>query len=168
MKFLKFSFLFLFLLIPFVFAEGSLETALDTLFLLPEGGMYDFTNASLVPANLSFLVGQSLPGPLGILFANERINLYVTLTNGNATTFGLAFEDKKLILLQRGALSDPSLNVYSDEATLYGITRAEHPFDAFTMALDQETLDYEGVGFLNRIRFGILSLFSSFTDWFGE
>ena len=124
--------------------------------------MASFSLASL-EENLEFVktgvIGHELYGPIGTLFGDEEVNIYVTLDNGEELVVGLVTEDELIKSIEIGELSDPSLNVYTTEAVINGILVSSNSNNAIKSAFYSDEITYEGVGFFNTIKFAILSVF---------
>jgi len=112
------------------------------------------------------LVGTTLPGPLGTLFANERINLYLTLNDSSEITFGLITKQKVVEEFSMSEVEDPTVNVYTSEATVQNIIDAENPIKELKDALDNKEINYEALGFTKKIKFGVSGLFVKIASWF--
>jgi hypothetical protein len=112
------------------------------------------------------LVGQKLPGPAGVLFKNERINLHVTLSDGNELVFGIVTEKKIVKQFQMSVIDNPTVNVYTTEETIKKIESSENPLDAFKEALDDKKVTYEAIGFGKKMKFGITKFFVKIASWF--
>ena len=114
----------------------------------------------------SDLQGQQLPKPLGFLFSDEQINFHIALDDGNELVFGLITEKGQVKSLSSTAVPEPSLNVYSDEATIKELLGSDNPSQLLKKALDEKKVTYKAVGFVNKIKFAFLSGFSSIVSLF--
>src|SRR3989344_7632038 len=109
-----------------------------------------------------------LPGMVGKLFGNERINAYLIKSTGDVTVFGLITQDKKIQELGLNEISDPSINIYLDQATLAEIKDSVNPLVRLNQALDEKSIKYEGVGLADKVKLGFLSSLTSFAGLFGS
>ena len=105
------------------------------------------------------LEGQPLPGPLAGLFNKQRINIHVANSEGIDFNAGLVTENKKVVKLQNSLLEKPTLNVYTSEKTVNKITNSANPLKSLQEALSNKEITYKAVGFVNKIKFGVSSLF---------
>jgi len=113
------------------------------------------------------LQGQKLSGPLGTLFGSEKINFHLE-TDGEVVVMGIVTQDKIVVSIEEKELEKPSLNVYADEETIMQIQRSEDPLRALKKALDEGKIKYKAVGFLNKIKFSFLSVFSNIASIFAS
>jgi len=112
------------------------------------------------------LVGTALPGPLGTLFANERINLYLNMNNETEITFGLVTENKIVKSFQMMEVDDPTVNVYTSEETVQRIITATNPLGELKDALKNKEITYQAIGFTKKIKFGFSGFFVKMASWF--
>jgi hypothetical protein len=88
----------------------------------------------------------------GGLFSDERMNFeikgmgdaYVILRDGNVSDYGM------------GHLSDPTMNIYTDSATVSRIYGGEL---TMSQALREDMISIEGVGFFNSMKVGLQNFF---------
>lgn len=112
------------------------------------------------------LVGARLAGPIGGLFGNERVNLYVTLEEGESVVIGIISENKKVVSFEEGELTDPTLNAYVTEEILTEIIDSDDSLQTFQEALEENEISYEAVGFSNKMKFGVSRFFFKIVNWF--
>lgn len=105
--------------------------------------------------------GQELPGIVGKVFGNERINFEID----NLGTIGIITEDKTFKTIQLGALENPTIKAYSNEETLRNIESSSDPLKEFESALDSRDITYKGVG-LNKIKISFVKTIHSISKWF--
>ncbi len=110
--------------------------------------------------------GEEIPGVAGKLFGNERMDIYISMNNGEEIVVGIVTENKKFVGAQKEGIENPTLRVYTDEKTLKEIQNSEDVLGSFETALNNEDIDYEAVGFGKKIKFGFLRFLSSVTGWF--
>ncbi|MBI2661899.1 hypothetical protein HYX11_00375 [Candidatus Woesearchaeota archaeon] len=103
---------------------------------------------------------QELTGLAGALFANDNINIYVNLNNGQQQIVGIVTQDKKVLSMNVGAVEKPTLKVYTDEKTVLEIQNARSSVDILQAALREKKITYEAVGFFNKIKFAFISAFA--------
>lgn len=107
-----------------------------------------------------------MPGSLGKLFGNVRINTYLALNNGQQLVLGIATENKMLSTVQLQEIDNPSLRIDVTEATLREILESQNPLPLLKKALDDGKIKYTGVGFKNKLKFGGLAAFLTIAGWF--
>jgi len=103
--------------------------------------------------NLSAYVG-GVPGKmaqiplLSSFVSNERINVYV-----GRNVYGLEFEGGKLKSISEGGVKNPTINMYTDEQTVYEIGYGDI---SVIEAIKRGKITYEGADFVSwlKIRFG--------------
>ena len=106
--------------------------------------------------------GQELPSFAKTLFGNERINLHITLENGESLIVGAETINGIFYQLSENYLENPSLNVYTSETAIRKIALSEDQMAAFRTALDNDGIIYQAVGLKNKIKYGVVSFFSKF------
>jgi hypothetical protein len=119
----------------------------------------DQTQLDLVEAQLE---GRRLPPPIGTLFANERINLHITLTTEQTAIVGVVTEKAFVSEIQKDGVAKPTLNVYLTQEVLEEIQESDNQAAAIREALDENNITYRAVGIVKKIKFSFLSLFRLF------
>ncbi|MBS3169891.1 hypothetical protein J4210_05385 [Candidatus Woesearchaeota archaeon] len=103
-------------------------------------------------------VGQELSGPVARLFGDERINVH--LKNGaGESIIGIITEDKKIQALSLNEVSDPSLEVYTDEKTVAQILISPNPLAQLQKALGEKKITYQAKGFFHKLKLKFVDLF---------
>ncbi|MDP3990547.1 MAG: right-handed parallel beta-helix repeat-containing protein [archaeon] len=102
--------------------------------------------------------GQKLPGPLKVIFGNEKVNLYVTLINGGEKSLGIIIVDGVIKDVQTNSLDDQTMNVWVKELTLKNIVESKKPLLTLQSALDNEEIRYEAVSVFGKFKTGVASL----------
>ena len=86
------------------------------------------------------------------LIGEERINCEISLDDGNMLTIGIKTdEDAKVISLEKGEISDPTVRAYTNESTVRTIMNSSDPVSAFQDALNTGKIKFEGAGLGNKI-----------------
>jgi uncharacterized membrane protein len=85
--------------------------------------------------------GQVMPGPVKMIFGNERANIYIDDESFNAFTV-----DGKLMSFQRDALPDPTMNIYATKAAVQRILNSDDPLQEADQARRNKEITYKGVG----------------------
>lgn len=116
--------------------------------------------------SLTELEGKTLPGALGTLFGDEQINFHIELENNGEAIFGMVMENKMVKSVTSGGVAKPTLNVYTTEAAIQEIVSSASPPTALLNALKEKKITYKAVGFLNKIKFAFLSVFSNIAALF--
>jgi hypothetical protein len=102
----------------------------------------------------SRIEGTFFDGAAKRLFGDERINLFV-----DDNTYGLVTEDGLVKSFHIGGLDDVSMNMFSDQETIGWILNVDDKLGAFELALGNDDITYEAVGFGNKIKFGTAFFF---------
>ena len=90
-------------------------------------------------------------------FADEKINIYVD----GESVYSIVTEDKMIKDVYEYHLDDPTMNIYTDTETSEKVASGE--LDIID-ALEDGSINYEGVGFANSLKFGIANvLFDTYT-----
>ena len=101
-----------------------------------------------------------IPSPLKGPIADERIHGEISLDDGTVLILGITTDnDAKIIGFEKGEISDPTIKAYTTENTIRSIMNSEDPVSAFQDALDTGAITYEGVGVLNKIKYGAIGFF---------
>ncbi len=91
--------------------------------------------------------------------SNARIHAEITLNDGSVLVLGITTDsDAKVVSFTKGAITDPTIRAYTDEATVNGIITASNPVAAFQDALDRGAIRYEGVGFGSSVKIGMMKV----------
>ena len=104
--------------------------------------------------------GQELTGLVAKLFANDNINIYVKMENGQQQVVGVVTKDKKVSSINIGAVEKPTLKIYTDDKTVAEIQSATNSIGALQSVLREKKVTYEAVGFFNKIKFAFISAFA--------
>lgn len=97
---------------------------------------------------------------LGKIFGNERMNVYID----DQAPFNIITSGGRVESLNHGEIENPTMRVYTDMGTIDQLIAGElMPVDA----LQQGKIRYEGVGFVNKIKFKLLSVVSGILTKFG-
>jgi plastocyanin len=128
--------------------------------------MFSFSaiSASNIDGLTNELTGKEIPAPLGTLFGDEKINIHFEMENGEELILGLVTENNKFKSLEVGKLEKPSLNVYTTEAVIKEIENSNNPPATLKKALEEKKITYKAVGFVNKIKFAVLSVVMKFLD----
>lgn len=87
------------------------------------------------------------------LIGEERINCEISLDDETMLTIGIKTDkDAKVISLEKGEISDPTVNAYTTEDAVRNIMNSEDPVSAFQDALNTGKIKFEGVGLGNKIK----------------
>jgi len=89
----------------------------------------------------------------------ERIRAEITLNDGSAFIFVITTDsDARVTSLEKGEIADPTIKAYTTEATVRSILASSTPVTAFETALETGTIRFEGVGFGNTIKLGLMKV----------
>ncbi len=111
------------------------------------------------------LIGKELPGILGRLFGNQRISIKIESTSVDEEPLfvGIITEEKVVKSIVVAQVTNPTLEVKVAQAVLEEILNSQNPLPRLRKALAQKEITYKARGFGNRLRFAVVSLFTSFT-----
>ncbi len=107
----------------------------------------------------SEVVGKVIPGPIGFLFGDERMNLHVEMATGEVVTVGVVTDNKVVEEFAAGAIQKPSINIYTDQETMASVQGSDDPLMALRSALDGGEITYSAVGLFNKMKFGFWGMF---------
>jgi hypothetical protein len=93
------------------------------------------------------------------VFANQRINLHIE----GAENYSVITTDSGIENAEEGFLEDPTLNVFTDVGTIEEIFNEEI---GIMEALNQGKIRYEGVSFLNSVKFKSLNIIYDIYSFF--
>ena len=145
---MKIRLLLLFLLLCSSFSLASLQAEVDELSVEVEG--------------------QVLEGPLATLFGNQRVNIHITLDNGEQMILGLVTKKNVVQSLQAQAVEKPTLKIFATEAAVARIQSSDDPGTELLTAFDNEEVTYQAIGFFNKIKFATISVFVNIIRTFTE
>ena len=143
---LKFLF-FLLLLLPVTFAQVE-----------------DLKQELLLHQNQ--LLGQTIPSPLNIIFGNERLVIYLNLSNGGQEYLSIITQNDVVTYFNLSILENPTLNVYTTEIVVRDIINSTDPLARFSQALDNDEITYESPHVTTSIKMWFVNLFLTIWNWF--
>ncbi len=112
-------------------------------------------------------VGKKLPGPLGTLFGNAQMNLYITRADSTVQIASVVIKNKTVETFEFKERDDAGINVYSSEETVQGILGAEDPLQAFQSAVKEKKITYAASGIKNKIKLAFFSPLVKLAGLFG-
>jgi hypothetical protein len=146
-------------------SEEYNNARLNTVSRIKEAGVVDESKILEVLKALyePFIVGNTLADAvnqamvdfpfLARIFGNERMNVFVD----RLEPFSIVTKNGKVESISTGEIRDPTLKVYSDTGAVDQLIAGElTPLEA----LEQGKIRYEGVGFMNKVKVGVLDLAS--------
>ena len=95
---------------------------------------------------------EKMPGFVRMLGGNERIALEIALDNGSVLTIGVVTSEGRITEFSKGELEDPTLRVWTDEATVNSIITSDDPAGSAFYALKRGHIRYSGVGTIKKLR----------------
>lgn len=98
---------------------------------------------------------QKVPGFAKKLFGNERINLYVD----GKLFVGLAGQNSKIVEYKKGGLDKPTMKIFTTGETISDLTDGQK---TLLDAVKDKSIQYQGVGFGNKMKFGFVKIFQGF------
>ena len=131
-------------------------------FVLAEEVNLDFNNLGQDQLDLMAqeMQEQELPGVVGVLFGDQRVNIYLSLDNGENIVLGVITEDGMVKTIRQDEISRPSLNIYTSAAAINEIQNSDDSLAALKQAMDDGRVSYRAIGFFNKMKFSVVSLFS--------
>ncbi len=112
------------------------------------------------------LQDKKLPGVLGTIFGDEKINFHISRNSGDKFVVGLITEGKMVKNITLNEISEPTLNVYLDEALIAELQSSENPLPVLKKALEENRLSYKAVGFFKKIKFAVLMTYADVVSAF--
>lgn len=106
------------------------------------------------------LKGTELPGVAGKIFGNQRINLHIKQENGDEAVAGIIIKDSIFKEITSESLEKATMNMYTDEKVIRKIIKSDQPLQDLVNAIENGDIKYKAVGIFNKIKFGIISIFS--------
>ena len=106
------------------------------------------------------LQGHTLPGMLGKLLGDQRANIHITSTAGEELIVGVVMDGKKVKSVVLAEVKEPTLQVYTTQATVESIVQSPQPAAAIQQALKAKHITYKAKGLGNKLKFSLISLFS--------
>ncbi len=95
---------------------------------------------------------EKMPGFVRMLGGNERIALEIALENGSVLNIGVVTSEGRITEFSKGELEDPTLRVWTDEATVNSIITSDDPAGSAFYALKRGHIRYSGVGTIKKLR----------------
>ena len=145
----KLSLVILLLLIPIV-------SALETDELLDDMGKI----------KTNFNENFEAPGFFKALFGEEKINLHITLDDGEVLVVGISMENSKITTIKDVALESPTLNAYAGEEVMDKILYSEDPFSELKKGLDNDEVTYKATTIKSKVKYGVAGLLATVVGWF--
>ncbi|MBI4983436.1 hypothetical protein HZC32_02230 [Candidatus Woesearchaeota archaeon] len=107
------------------------------------------------------LGGEELRGVMGWWLGNERINVY--LEDSKSSFYSLITKDKKIVSLTEVDFtqeneSNPTLKVFTNTRTIYDLKNSPAPWQSVKIAIQENKIILEPVGFWNKIKFSLTNL----------
>ena len=103
---------------------------------------------------------DQIPDIFVSLFGNERMSVYV-----DDLTYAVVTENNKLVSVSMGEAKDKTMNVYVSRDTLHKIVQGDlDPVDA----LNQGLIRYEGVGFVNSVKWTLINVVAGIVGFFAN
>ncbi len=98
----------------------------------------------------------------GKVLSDEKMNWYITREDGSTLKVGVVIQNGQLVDFRKGELRDPTINVYTDEGTVKDLLESKDP-EMLKNCIKNGKIKIEGVGWMNGLRIGVMSLLSKFT-----
>ncbi len=111
--------------------------------------------------DLEMLVGtynqnlDKVPGFAKSLFGNERIDLYID----GEKFVGIIGSGGQIIEYKEGGIEKPTMKIYTTSDTIGDLINNE---TSLIDAVKSKSIQYEGVGFFSKIKFGFVKIFQNF------
>jgi len=90
------------------------------------------------------------------------MNWYIEREDGSTLRVGVVIKNGQLVDFRKGELGDPTINVYTDEGTVKDLLESKDP-EMLKNSIKSGKIRIEGVGWMNSLRVGVMSLLSRFT-----
>jgi Tol biopolymer transport system component len=106
--------------------------------------------------------GTALPKEAAAIFGNQRIDLYINLSNGSLLSVNLETVNGKFSEIKNGLSSNLTIRAYTSERVLAKIIKSDNPTKEFMNSLLVKEITYNAVGFKNKIKFFFVKAFIGF------
>lgn len=93
------------------------------------------------------------------IVGSQRIELRVRRANGSVLRAGVVANGRTITSIERGPVDDPDVRVYTDYRVIRAMQRSEDPFAAFREGVRDGRVIYDGTGWIDSVRYGIVSFF---------
>ncbi|MBI2666471.1 hypothetical protein HYX13_02570 [Candidatus Woesearchaeota archaeon] len=114
------------------------------------------------------LIGKELPGPLGKLFGDQRINFHLELDSGESIISGIIIEKKIVKNIQIAEVSNPTLEIKTTEVVIRSAMQSSAPAATLQKAMKDKQITIRTHGFVNGLKFkfisGLVSVAGLFSD----
>ena len=95
---------------------------------------------------------DKVPGFVKGVFGNERIDVYID----GQKFVGLVGENGNITEYKKGGIDKPTMKIYTTSETIGHLLENEK---TLLEAVKDKSIQYEGVGFVNKIKFGFIKIF---------
>lgn len=130
----------------------------STIYLLTLMIMAAFVVAELdLPS--SGVIGKELPGPIGMLLGDQKINLHINMNSGEEAIISLVTENKVVTDMDIGGVDQPTLRIFTTESALLEVQSADDPLASLKSAAKEGRITYQAIGFFNKMKFSVVSMF---------
>ena len=116
-------------------------------------GYVDLYNANL----------ESIPGVVKRLFANERINFYISLADGEEIIGVVTSGGCEILEFKEGEVENPTLLAYVDGEKIAEALASPSQEKALEVV---NSIRIEGVGFMKKVKVAFLNLVRTVAGWF--
>ena len=106
---------------------------------------------------------QQLPDVTKVLFGNERMQVEITLNNGQTETIGIITQNNGVQSITKRAIDNPTLRITTSENTIQGIAQSHNPLAAFASASTNGTLKITALAPSSQAKVAIVNAFSWIT-----
>lgn len=105
---------------------------------------------------------DKVPSFFKTTFGNERANIYIKVYVQDVELYAIT-EKAYMQELSIGLLDDPTMNIYTDIQTIAEIAEGRlDPIDA----INEGKIQYEAVGFTNKVKYGLLGIGLKISSFF--
>ncbi len=95
---------------------------------------------------------ENVPGFVKSTFGNERIDVYID----GEQFVGLVGENGNITEYKKGGVDKPTMKIHTTSETIGHLIEGEK---TLLEAVKDKSIQYEGVGFINKIKFGFIKIF---------
>ncbi|MBI2005541.1 MAG: hypothetical protein HYS80_02140 [Candidatus Aenigmarchaeota archaeon] len=95
---------------------------------------------------------ENVPGFVKSTFGNERIDVYID----GEQFVGLVGKDGNITEYKKGGVDKPTMKIFTTSETIDHLIEGEK---TLLEAVKDKSIQYEGVGFINKIKFGFIKIF---------
>ncbi|PIN85142.1 MAG: hypothetical protein COV47_03770 [Candidatus Diapherotrites archaeon CG11_big_fil_rev_8_21_14_0_20_37_9] len=95
---------------------------------------------------------EGVPDQLFSFFGSDKINIYVTYTDGSVHDYWALTQDNLLVELHQGTKEDATIEIRINEKTVDRLFLSKKPFSEFLTAMNSGEIKYKGLNFEGKVK----------------